>query len=87
MENYLDYEFVKKVHHSFHTDVNRCAADIAATGFIDEDLQRTLYQYEQAGFKVEVTHNYEHITQYSDGTCRVHTYIDLKLYKKRRAIL
>lgn len=86
MENYLEYEFVKQVTHHFHTRVNRCAADIAANGFVDEDLQRTLYGYEQAGYKVEITNHQEDVTQYTDGTCKVYTYIVIKLYKKRLAI-
>ena len=84
MENYLDYEFVKSLDLSFYTRTNRSAADIALHGFVDEDLQRTLYNYELAGYKIDITKHYEDILQYHDGTCRVATHVTIKLYRKRK---
>ena len=82
----MEYEFVKSISLSFQTDVNRDMADIALHGYEEKDLIRTIYNYELAGFTVEVTHSSERITQWSDGTCRVYTSADLKLYKKRLTI-
>ena len=84
MENYLDYEFVKSVDLDFFTETNRSAADIALHGFVDEDLQRTLCNYELAGYKIDITRHRENITQHSDGTCKVATFVTIKLYKEKK---